>query len=431
MSLAEQLALALDPSRILRAQTLLPDPWQEELLLSRRRHILLNCSRQAGKSRTVSALALHTALCQPGSLILLLSASLRQSVELFRKVLEGYRAVGRPVPAIADSQTRLELANRSRILCLPGREGTIRSFGGVALLVIDEAARVPDDLYRSVRPMLAVSRGRLICLSTPFGKRGFFWREWEQGGDVWQRVCIPWHQCPRITDDFIAEERRSMGDSWVEQEYNCSFASLEGLVYPDFESRCAVDEVPPHMGTTRLVGGIDYGFRNPFCALWGGLDGDDVLWITHEYHARQLPLQAHVPHLPRKVLWYADPAGAQETASLRALGFKVRPGYNDIRAGISAVHARLQTGRLKVLRGACPNLLAEVRLYRYPAAGPGQPPTENPRDEHNHALGALRYLISRIDAHAFFRIRKMPTEPPPEPTKPLDLRGEHLWSPIH
>jgi hypothetical protein len=74
---------------------------------------------------------------------------------------------------------------------------------------------------------------------------------------------------------------------------------------------------------------------------------------------------------------------------------------------------------------------ASARLYPYPAAGPGQPPTENPRNEHNHALGALRYLISRIDAHAFYRFRKTPTEPPPEPTKPLDLRGEHLWSPIH
>src|SRR5262249_29494890 len=154
--------------------------------------ILLNCSRQAGKSRTVSALALHTALCRPGSLVLLLSASLRQSGELFRKVLEGYQAVGRPVPAEADSQTQLELRNKSRIISLPGREGTIRSFGGVNLLVIDEAARVPDDLYRSVRPMLAVSQGRLVCLSTPFGKRGFFWHEWTEGGDAWQRVYIPW-----------------------------------------------------------------------------------------------------------------------------------------------------------------------------------------------------------------------------------------------
>src|SRR5262249_54049391 len=149
---------------------------------------------------------------------------------------------------------------------------TIRSFGGVALLIIDEAARVQDDLYRSVRPMLAVSQGRLICLSTPFGKRGFFWREWAEGGDAWQRVCIPWQECPRITADFIAGERKSMGDSWVSQEYCCSFEALEGLVYPDFAAQCAIDTAPPEQG--QRVGGIDYGFRNPFCALGGRLDRD-------------------------------------------------------------------------------------------------------------------------------------------------------------
>jgi hypothetical protein len=291
MKLAVQLALALDPSVILAAQGLSPDPWQRALLLSHHRQVLLNCSRQSGKSRTVSALALHTALCRPGSLTLLLSPSLRQSTELFRKVLEGYQAVGRPVRAVADSQTRLELANGSRVVCLPGREDTIRSFGGVHLLVIDEAARVPDDLYRSVRPMLAVSQGRLVCLSTPFGQRGFFWREWTDGGPAWQRVRIPWQECPRITADFIAEERRSMGDSWVSQEYGCSFESLEGLVYADFAAQCGIDAAPHGAPAGRPVGGIDYGFRNPFCALWGYLDRDDVLTITHERYVRETPLE--------------------------------------------------------------------------------------------------------------------------------------------
>ena len=70
-------------------------------------------------------------------------------------------------------QTQLKLANGSRILCLPGKEETVRCFSP-SLLIIDEASRVPDDLYRSVRPMLAVSKGRLIALSTYFGQRGWF-----------------------------------------------------------------------------------------------------------------------------------------------------------------------------------------------------------------------------------------------------------------
>jgi hypothetical protein len=436
MRLTKQLALVLDPSLILAAQGLRPDPWQRDLLLAGGRQVLLNCSRQSGKSRTVSALALHTVLCRPGSLVLLLSASLRQSAELFRKVLEGYYALGRPVRALGDSQTRLELQNGARIVSLPGKEETIRSFGGVALLIIDEAARVPDDLYRSVRPMLAVSQGRLICLSTPFGQRGFFWREWAEGGDAWQRVRIPWQECPRITADFIAGERKSMGDSWVSQEYCCSFEALEGLVYPDFAAQCAIDSAPTEQG--QRVGGIDYGFRNPFCALWGHLDRDHVLWITHERYIREVPLQEHARHLPKNVIWYADPAGAQESASLRGLGFAVRNGYNDIRAGIALIRARLQTGRLKVVAGACPNLLAEAKLYRYPSVQDGRPRTEVPVDDHNHALAALRYLISRIDAHAFHKLCKTEAKDgKPEtsdkshvPRPKLDIRNEEHWSPI-
>jgi len=119
MNLPHTLALALDPSRILAAQGFTPDSWQHDLLLASDRQILLNCSRQSGKSTVVSALALHTALFTPAALVLLLSPSQRQSVELFRKVLDGFNALGRPVKAAYETQLRLELENESRVICLP------------------------------------------------------------------------------------------------------------------------------------------------------------------------------------------------------------------------------------------------------------------------------------------------------------------------
>src|SRR5205823_10174033 len=128
-----------------------------------------------------------TALFTPAGLVLLLSPSLRQSGEIFRKVVHAWHALGRPLAAGRVNQSRLELANGARVVCLPGREETIRSFGGVNLLVLDEAARIHDELYRSVRPMLAVSRGRLVALSTPFGQRGWFHQEWV-GAGPWKRV---------------------------------------------------------------------------------------------------------------------------------------------------------------------------------------------------------------------------------------------------
>src|SRR5262249_55613339 len=148
------------------------------------------CSRQSGKSTAAAALALHQALTRPGSLVLLLSPTLRQSGELFRdKLLRLYRALGRPVPPRRQTQTELELANGSRVLSLPENEEGVRGFSSVGLLVIDEASRVSDDLYFAVRPMLAVSGGRLVALSTPYGQRGWFYEEWDHGGG-WQRVRV-------------------------------------------------------------------------------------------------------------------------------------------------------------------------------------------------------------------------------------------------
>jgi hypothetical protein len=215
---------------------------------------LLLCSRQAGKSQTAAALALQAALLEPPALVLLLSPTLRQSGELFRdKVLRLYDALGRPVPTVQQSALTMQLANGSRVVSLPGEEGTIRGYSGVRLLVIDEAALVPDELYRSVRPMLAVSKGRLVCLSTPHGKRGWFYETW-QGGEAWERVRITADQCPRIDPAFLAEEKRAIGERWYRQEYECSFEDVIDAVFRQEDIDAAFDnDVQPLFPGSRLA----------------------------------------------------------------------------------------------------------------------------------------------------------------------------------
>ncbi len=112
--------------------------------------------------------------------------------------------------------------------------------------------------------------------------------------------------------------------------------------------------------------------RNPFAAVWGVLDRDDILWLTGEHYCRNQTLDFHKQHMPREVMWYCDPAGARERIELTAAGRKVRPGINDLRLGIMAVRSRLETGRLRVVDGACPNLLYEAGLYRYNDASNGR-----------------------------------------------------------
>ena len=67
----------------------------------------------------------------------------------------------------------------------------MRGFSAISLVLIDEASRVDDALYKSLRPMLAVGGGDLWLLSTPYGKRGFFYDCWEHGGSSWFRIAVP------------------------------------------------------------------------------------------------------------------------------------------------------------------------------------------------------------------------------------------------
>ncbi len=413
MKLTSLLALAIDSASVFRALGRTPDPWQRDVLFCPDRQILLNCSRQAGKSTVAAALALHTALFAPGgALVLVVAPSLRQSEELYRKIVQAYQALGPPTRALARSQHRLELANGSRVVCLPGREATIRAFSGVRLLLLDEASRIPETLYRGVRPMLAVSQGRLVALSTPAGCRGWFYREWI-GSGPWRRFRITWRECPRIAPEFIAEERRALGDDWVRQEYEADFLALVGRVYPDWEQALVLEMASP---AGRRVGGIDFGWRNPFAAVWGVVDRDDVLWILGERYAPQIPVSEHAVALAKlgEVIWYADPSGRSEREELRRAGLVVLAGSNAVSVGIAAVAARLRSGRLKILVPTCPNLVSEGQLYRYSG---DDGPTEEPIPKHNHALDALRYLVSRLDGRGV-RTGSAPDE---ETSAPLDL----------
>jgi hypothetical protein len=235
--------LRADPPAVMAAAGMAPDPWQDRVLRSDAARVLLLCSRQAGKSSVSAALALSTALLRPAAPVLLLSPSDRQSAELFRKVVDLYDAAGRPVPAVSRTARRLDLANGSRVLSLPGTERTVRCFSGVALLVIDEAARVDDALYLAVRPMLAVSGGRLVALSTPYGKRGWFHDAWHGEGE-WERVRVTADECPRIPREFLEEERRALGERWFRQEYLCSFEDVIDAVFSYADIRAALS---PHV----------------------------------------------------------------------------------------------------------------------------------------------------------------------------------------
>jgi terminase large subunit-like protein len=248
VSLAEDLELALDRAAFAEKLGVVPDPWQVDLLRSSSERVLMNCCRQSGKSTMTGIIALHRAIYFPQSLILILAPSERQAKETFGKVTAAYGHLGYPIPSESYRKMGLELVNGSRVEALPATEKTVRGFSAVDLLILDEAARVEDGLYHAIRPMIAVSGGALIMLSTPWGKRGVFYQEWTEGIG-WERYRIPASEVPRIPHDFLEEERRTLGRWLFSQEYECIFGENIDSVFRHDDIRAAVtDEFEPLFG---------------------------------------------------------------------------------------------------------------------------------------------------------------------------------------
>lgn len=243
-ALAQDLKLALDRVEFARAVGVDPDSWQEKLLRSTTDRVLLNCSRQSGKSTITAVIALHRAVYYPNSLVLVFGPSQDQSREFFVKVGRMYRALGEALPADSFRKFGMELKNGSRVEARPGSERSSR--GPTAdLVVVDEAAQIDDELYFALRPMLAVSGGDLMLLSTPKGKRGIFYEAWSNGKG-WERYEVPATECPRISAEFLEEERRSLPERVFRQEYMCSFEETEDSVFGyEVVQGAITDEVAP------------------------------------------------------------------------------------------------------------------------------------------------------------------------------------------
>jgi len=231
VQLRNDLLHALDASLFAReALGIDLDPWQEQVLTAPSKRVLMNITRQGGKSTTAAVKALHTAVYRPASLALMVSPSLRQSNELFRKWRTLAEQMPQPPVMTQDTATSATLANGSRVVSLPSSEGTVRGYSAVDLLLFDEASRVPDDLYGACRPMVAVSGGSIVAMSTPWGKRGWWYEAWERG-DTWERIRVTADDCPRIDSLFLDEERASLPSLFFESEYLCEFTETEDSVF--------------------------------------------------------------------------------------------------------------------------------------------------------------------------------------------------------
>ena len=202
-----------------------PDPWQSQVLRSTSKRLAILCGRQMGKSLTTACKAIHRALYFPSSLVLLISRSQDQSDELYRKVINAYNALDRPLQAVREMASEIELENSSRIVALPNNPDTIRGYSDCSLLVIDEASRVPDAVIVATMPMLMASSGDVVILSTPCGRTGYFYEQFTDPHGKWEKVVAKASDCPRFDPEMLADVARDLGPIMARQELFCEFVS--------------------------------------------------------------------------------------------------------------------------------------------------------------------------------------------------------------
>jgi hypothetical protein len=262
-SLADQLAASIDPYRYMESLGWFAFEWQVEVLNPGIHRLILLCARQSGKSTVIAAKVVHRAKYFPGSLILLFAPTEDQSVELMSKI-SVFMKMDPEIVLVRDSSETKKLLNGSRIKAFTSSPGSARGYSDPDIIVIDESSRVADELYLTIRPMMAGGKTDLLLLSTPAGKEGFFCNTWERPSDTWVKVYVraqdilhevlpneypefdseQWIEdqrkrgvkayiSPRHTREFLLEEFKEMNrnEFFFRQEYYCEFLNQLGAIF--------------------------------------------------------------------------------------------------------------------------------------------------------------------------------------------------------
>lgn len=238
--LVSDLVAYLDPLTFARKCGIDPYAWQVAALRSTAPREAWAVTRQGGKSTAASLLAVHTAIYRQRSTTLLVSPGQRQSGELFAKARFFYKLLGRPAGAVSEAQTTLETEAGSRIIAVPGGTGgaTVRAYSA-DLILVDEAAQVDDATWTAIRPMVAATGGRIILLSSPWGREGFFADAATGVTPGWVIRNVP---AAGIHDPaFLAIEKASMTEADYLREYEVSFEALTAGIWSEAQWQALSD----------------------------------------------------------------------------------------------------------------------------------------------------------------------------------------------
>jgi hypothetical protein len=246
-------ALALaDPVALFRSAGLEPDPAQVEVLTTSAPRVILNWARQSGKTTAVACRAAWLCQARPGSTAVICAGRQEQAKHLLR-ACRRFSGRGSSATGTATELT-IRYANGSEILVVPASD-TARGLTA-HLLIVEEAAVVPDDVYDGVlTPMVSTTHGPIILLGTPGSEVGSFFDIWSAAPrwdpakpaseHSWLKLLRAWQDCPRIDPWTVAELRERQPRAY-RREYLCEFAGSDSAVFlPEIVASMADESVEP------------------------------------------------------------------------------------------------------------------------------------------------------------------------------------------
>ena len=227
------------------------DEIQESVLNHDAHRLILCCARQWGKTTIVAIKALHTAIFNPGTEIVVISKSLKQASLLLNKVCQSAAILGFPRKRVLGYENSLHLPNGSKIFAVANSEKSSRGYTA-NIVIVDEAALIEDDVIGSAGPTLSRTGGKLWLLSTPHGQTGLFYHVWhDRNLTGWFKVKATIEDSAYATPAFIAEQKRLFPFNF-RQDFYCEFMPPKGSLLSRERIEQMIDPTIAHIPFPRL-----------------------------------------------------------------------------------------------------------------------------------------------------------------------------------
>jgi len=361
-------------------------------------------ARRTGKSLAAGILA-FAKLLEPGKQVMVVAPNFTLSSIIWDYVTDIIRNLQLEVERFNQKDKVVKLINGStfRLLSANNRDSLV---GRAAhLIIVDEAAIIPDDEYftRDLRPALSTyPDSRALFISTPRGKTNYLYTYYLRGQDPefddWGSGLFTWRSNPLLSTKDIEEARHSISNKMFAQEYECDWTTTEMQVYNLDESRHLQDLtwVKQNLNQFEIIAGLDVGYRDLNAFIVIATDGE-YFYVIDEYISGEVTtseLAENIKELEEKwevEMIYIDSAAQQLKADF-AYDYDIfcENAIKSVKDGINYLGALIDHDRLVFDSETGFQTFTSMANYKW------NPKTENPKtihDDNSHASDAARYGI--------------------------------------